>query len=107
MSSSANTAQRARDRSRPFDIVLFGATGFTGKLVAEYLVRHYADTDLRFALAGRDRSKLEAVRFGLAATNPKAAGLAILVGDSADHPRVPALALGHFHPLPQPCVVAP
>ena len=91
MSSSANTAQRVRDRSRPFDIVLFGATGFTGKLVAEYLVRHYADTDLRFALAGRDRSKLEAVRFALAKTNPKAAGLVILVGDSADRASLDAI----------------
>ena len=70
MSPSTKPIQRVRDRSRPFDLVLFGATGFTGKLVAEYLVRHYADTDLRFALAGRDRSKLESVRFGLAATNP-------------------------------------
>ncbi len=53
---------RKRDRSRPYDIVLFGATGFTGKLVAEYFAEHYRDSDVRIALAGRNSSKLEGVR---------------------------------------------
>ena len=47
--------------TREYDVVLFGATGFTGALTAEYLARHAPD-DLRWALAGRNRSKLEAVR---------------------------------------------
>jgi len=42
---------------RPFDIVLFGATGFTGKLTAAHLARHAGG--LRCAIAGRNRSKLE------------------------------------------------
>ncbi|MBM7770170.1 short subunit dehydrogenase-like uncharacterized protein [Actinokineospora baliensis] len=46
---------------REFDVVLFGATGFTGQLTAEYLARH-APTGTRWALAGRTRAKLEAVR---------------------------------------------
>jgi short subunit dehydrogenase-like uncharacterized protein len=46
---------------REHDIVLFGATGFTGGLTAEYLARH-ADAGTRWALAGRNREKLEAVR---------------------------------------------
>ncbi|MER5626931.1 saccharopine dehydrogenase NADP-binding domain-containing protein [Streptosporangium sp. NPDC002544] len=46
---------------RPYDIVLFGATGFTGALTAEYLARNAAPA-LRWALAGRNRAKLEAVR---------------------------------------------
>ncbi|MEU0480486.1 saccharopine dehydrogenase NADP-binding domain-containing protein [Streptosporangium sp. NPDC006013] len=46
---------------RPYDIVLFGATGFTGALTAEYLARN-AGPALRWALAGRNRAKLEAVR---------------------------------------------
>jgi short subunit dehydrogenase-like uncharacterized protein len=46
---------------RPFDIVLFGATGFTGALTADYLARH-APPAARVALAGRNRAKLEAVR---------------------------------------------
>jgi short subunit dehydrogenase-like uncharacterized protein len=46
---------------REHDIVVFGATGFTGKLTAEYLARSAPDTT-RWALAGRNRGKLEAVR---------------------------------------------
>jgi short subunit dehydrogenase-like uncharacterized protein len=45
---------------RPYDIVLFGATGFTGALTAEYLVQH-APPGTRLALAGRNRGKLEQV----------------------------------------------
>jgi short subunit dehydrogenase-like uncharacterized protein len=45
---------------RPNDIVLFGATGFTGGLTAEYLARNVS-ADARWALAGRNRSKLEAL----------------------------------------------
>ncbi|MET0339639.1 MAG: saccharopine dehydrogenase NADP-binding domain-containing protein [Polyangiales bacterium] len=47
---------------RSLDIVVFGATGFTGGLVAEYLAAHGAREGLRWALAGRDRDKLAAVR---------------------------------------------
>ena len=45
---------------RDYDIVLFGATGFTGALTAEYLGRHAPD-GLRWALAGRNRAKLDAL----------------------------------------------
>jgi len=45
---------------RAHDIVLFGATGFTGGLTAEYLAAHAGET--RWALAGRNRTKLEALR---------------------------------------------
>ena len=45
---------------REFDIVLYGATGFAGKLTAEYLAR--AGGDARIALAGRSQDKLRAVR---------------------------------------------
>src|SRR4029078_1962428 len=47
--------------TRPYDVVLFGATGFTGKLVARSLARN-RNHGARWALAGRSRSKLEAVR---------------------------------------------
>ncbi|MFE6649423.1 saccharopine dehydrogenase family protein [Nocardioides sp. NPDC057772] len=50
--------------SRDLDIVLFGATGFTGGLVAEYLAENAPD-GLRWALAGRSLSRLEKVRDGL------------------------------------------
>lgn len=44
-------------KNRPYDIVLFGATGFTGHLISEYLVRHAAMEDLKIALAGRNEAK--------------------------------------------------
>src|ERR1700759_4549963 len=53
---------------REYDVVLFGATGFTGGLTAEYLAAH-GPADLRWALAGRNRAKLEAVAARLAAGN--------------------------------------
>jgi short subunit dehydrogenase-like uncharacterized protein len=46
---------------RQYDVVIFGATGFTGALTAEYLAKN-APAELRWALAGRNRAKLEAVR---------------------------------------------
>lgn len=47
-----------------FDIIVYGATGFTGRLVAEYLSNHYGDRDdgPTWAMAGRSLDKLEAVR---------------------------------------------
>ena len=66
---------------RRFDIVLFGATGYTGGLTAEYLARH-APATARWALAGRNREKLAAVRTRLAALNPACAQLELLEADT-------------------------
>jgi short subunit dehydrogenase-like uncharacterized protein len=68
---------------REFDLVLFGATGFTGGLTAEYLVRH-APAGLRWALAGRSPEKLASVRHRLAAIDPVAADLELLHADVTD-----------------------
>ena len=46
---------------REYDVILFGGTGFTGGLTAEYLARH-APNGCRWALAGRNLTKLEQVR---------------------------------------------
>lgn len=73
----------ARSSTRSHDIVLFGATGFTGGLTAEYLARH-APESLRWALAGRNLAKLEAVRTRLAAINPICSTLPVLEADSTD-----------------------
>ena len=62
---------------REHDIVLFGATGFTGGLTAEYLVGH-APEGTRLALAGRNRQKLEDVRRRL---GERAADLPLLQAD--------------------------
>ncbi len=48
--------------ARPYDVVLYGASGYTGALVAERLAQSCAAAGLRWALAGRHLAKLEAVR---------------------------------------------
>lgn len=49
--------------AREFDVIVWGATGFTGALVAKYLLRQYGvDGDLRWAIAGRSQEKLDALR---------------------------------------------
>jgi len=51
-----------------FDIVVYGATGFTGQLVAEYLAsRHRCDSTLKWAMAGRSAAKLASVRDAIGA----------------------------------------
>lgn len=49
--------------TRNFDIVIYGATGFTGKLVVEYMAKQYPKgSDIRWAMAGRSEDKLKTVR---------------------------------------------
>ncbi|GAA3772999.1 saccharopine dehydrogenase family protein [Micromonospora maritima] len=76
---------------RPYDLVLFGATGFTGGLTAEYLARHAPDR-LRWALAGRNPAKLAAVRDRLAAIDPGLADLPLLTADVTDPASLRAVA---------------
>ena len=47
---------------REFDIIIWGASGFTGRLVAEYLYKNYNSKDLKWAIAGRDNQKLISIR---------------------------------------------
>lgn len=66
---------------KEFDIIVYGATGFTGRLVAEYLSNQYGNgQQLTWAMAGRSQSKLEDVRdaMGFAADTP------LVVADSSD-----------------------
>ena len=79
-------AEHADDRE--FDVVIFGATGFTGSLVAEYLLERYgADGALRWGIAARDRNRLDALRIRLGRP-----ALPLLVADSHDRASLTALA---------------
>ncbi|MFI9374437.1 saccharopine dehydrogenase family protein [Streptomyces parvulus] len=69
--------------SRPFDVVLLGATGFTGALTAEYLAAHFPSR-ARLALAGRNQAKLEAVPDRLVRINQQLDDVALLHADSCD-----------------------
>jgi short subunit dehydrogenase-like uncharacterized protein len=69
--------------SRPHDLVLVGATGFTGGLTADYLAAH-APAEMRWALVGRNRAKLEAVKQRLATASPQAPAPELIEADAAD-----------------------
>lgn len=73
---------------RSHDLVVFGATGFTGGLTAEYLAGHPDAGDLDWAIAGRNRRKLEAVRQRLSRINPECSGIDVLVVDVEDDDRL-------------------
>lgn len=74
--------------TKPFDIVVHGATGFTGRLVVEYLLQRYpAGSGLRWAMGGRSAEKLAAVRDGLGAP----ADTPLVVTDSASMESLQAL----------------
>jgi len=74
----------SNDTSRPFDIVLWGATGFVGRLVAEYLADQYPLADTNWAIAGRNREKLESLRRDLKEQFSLSDPLPILVGDALE-----------------------
>ncbi len=76
--------------SREFDIIVYGATGFTGRLVAEYLTQHYAGRKdaPKWAMAGRSAAKLAEVRdlIGAPADTP------LVVADASDPATLDAMA---------------
>lgn len=81
---------------RPYDIVLFGATGFTGELTARYLADHMPE-GASWALAGRSLSKLEAVRERIGAVAPapggqRGGGVPLLLADVEDEGSMRVLA---------------
>ena len=58
--------------NREFDIILWGATGFTGKLVAEYFANQYGcnGSKLKWAIAGRNEGKLNLLKSSLTKIDP-------------------------------------
>ncbi|MBS0481847.1 MAG: saccharopine dehydrogenase NADP-binding domain-containing protein [Proteobacteria bacterium] len=105
----------AAKADRPLDIVVYGATGYTGRLVAEYLAHHHRGSGLKWAMAGRSLEKLAEVRdlIGAPAETP-------LIVANADDPasmktlaestRVVITTVGPYQlygePLVKACVVA-
>jgi len=77
------------DPGQRFDVVVFGATSFVGRLLCEYLLGHYgSEGALRWAMAGRSAGRLEALRRDLGAS---ASALPCLVADAADDASLRAL----------------
>jgi len=77
--------------ARRYDLALFGATGFTGGLTAEYLAGH-GPAELRWALVGRSRAKLERVAERLAAAGSPAPAPDLLVADAGEPASLAAVA---------------
>ncbi len=114
MSTDQPSPDQPSPDQRSHDLVLFGATGFTGGLTAEYLARN-APQDCRWALAGRNRTRLEAVRSRLTAIDPSLADLPLLVADATDaaslaqvagSARVVATTVGPYVEYGEPLVAA-
>ena len=75
-------------QQRDLDVVVFGATGFVGRLVAAYLARHAPD-GVRVGLAARSQEKLSAIRSRL---GPSAESWPLIVANSDDTRSLTALA---------------
>lgn len=104
----------AASDARDLDLVLFGATGFTGGLTADYLAEH-APAGLRWALVGRSKDKLEAVRARLAGIDAELNDLEIIVADASDaaalkqvaeRTRVVVTTVGPYQQFGEPLVAA-
>jgi short subunit dehydrogenase-like uncharacterized protein len=80
---STGTSSRRSRADRTYDVVLFGASGFAGRLTADYLAGA-APSTAQWALAGRNTGKLEALRDELAAAHPDLGTLDILSADVTD-----------------------
>ncbi|MEM1249933.1 MAG: saccharopine dehydrogenase NADP-binding domain-containing protein [Acidobacteriota bacterium] len=74
-------------KKREFDLVLWGASGFTGALVAEVLQRRCHEEGVRWALGGRNEKKLSAVRERIGAPD-----LPLILGDGEDAESLAAMA---------------
>lgn len=72
--------------SREFDLIVYGATGFTGRLVAEYIYQTHPD--IQWAMAGRSAEKLAKVRDEIGAP----ADTAFVVADSSDEKSIEEMA---------------
>ena len=69
-----------------YDLIIMGATGFTGKLVVEYLIKNYGveNEEFTWAIAGRDKNKLETLRSSFKYIDSNSNKIPRLVVDSHD-----------------------
>jgi len=77
---------------RDYDVVIFGATGFTGRLTAKYLARRYGASLTRWAIAGRNRRKLEEVHEELVDIDASCRDVGRIEADLGDQASLAAMA---------------
>lgn len=76
------------NNEREFDVVIYGATGFTGKLVAEYFHAQYKDNNqVKWAIAGRNAEKLDDIKASLGISE----NVSTIVADGGDADALDAL----------------
>jgi len=80
------------DRDREYDIVVWGATGVAGRLVAEYLTEQYSPDNLSLALGGRNEERLNSLADDLTAQRTEWDDLPILIGDATDQESLDEIA---------------
>ncbi len=76
---------------RKYDLVVWGATSFTGKLVTEYLFNKHRSSKIKWAIAGRNLDKLEKVRSQVADEN-----IPIFIADSFDEKSTREFLMSHI-----------
>ena len=69
---------------RPYDIVVWGATGFAGRLVAEYLTQQYTPADVSVALGGRSPDRLDSLEEDLVRRSEEWDEIPVVIGDATD-----------------------
>lgn len=72
--------------SRTYDVVIWGSTGFTGRLACEYIGKNYPN--LKWALAGRKKSVLDEIKKSLGLKE----SVGVILADLADSPSIAAMA---------------
>lgn len=70
--------------AKEFDIIIFGATGFTGGLVASYFASNVDINKVKWAIAGRNLDKLEGIKGKLEAINPECYKVGLIEADTSD-----------------------
>jgi len=78
--------------SKEYDIVVYGATGFTGRLIVEYLAQNTDPSTLKWAISGRDSDKLFRLKNAIAAENETLSDVGVIVASNEDYESLVNLA---------------
>lgn len=81
-----------KEAQRKYDIIIYGATGFTGQLVVEYFANNVDFNKVKWAIAGRDLTKILSVKNKLLVNFPELLNLDHIIADTDDPDTLEALA---------------
>jgi hypothetical protein len=91
-STNVSVQKRSTDlQGRDYDLILYGATGFTGEMAAKYLAKNYGNK-VNWAIAGRRKDALMTLRAELVRINPALDNLPIILADSQDERSIDNMA---------------